>query len=213
MTTSQKQLILFSIFIVGLTFGFFYFLPPILGPKWGYVTGFALYWICAILVSFQLGGFKSHKWNMLFSIKKGEASPVISAAAFVPVLGVFFVSFMPNISKLTVSAGLLLVLMAVINGFVEEFFWRGMYLLEFKKSVVIGLVAAPLLFAAYHIALRYIKGITYQGGFFALVGGAYIMGLLWSWVSRKTGTILPVTIAHILVNIFAFTGLFVENGF
>jgi membrane protease YdiL (CAAX protease family) len=213
MTTSQKQLIFFSILIVGLTFGFFYFLPNILGPKWGYVTGFALYWICAILVSLHLGGFESHNWNTLFSMKKGRAALVVSAAAFIPVFGVFFVSFLPNFSKLTVSAGLLLVLMAVINGFVEEFFWRGMYLLEFRKSVVIGMVAAPLLFAAYHIALWFIKGITYQGGFFALVGGAYIMGLLWSWVARKTGTILPVTIAHILVNIFAFTGLFVENGF
>jgi membrane protease YdiL (CAAX protease family) len=103
--------------------------------------------------------------------------------------------------------------MAVINGFVEEFFWRGMYLLQFRKSVVIGMVVAPLLFAAYHIALWYVKGITYQGGIFALVGGAYVMGLLWSWVSRKTGTIFSVTIAHILVNVFAFTGLFVENGF
>jgi len=204
---------LFSILIVGLTFSFFWFLPPMLGPKWGYVTGFALYWICAILVSLRLGGFESHNLNALFLMQKGWSSPVISAAAFIPVIGVFFVSFLPNFSSLTVSAGLLLVLMAVINGFVEEFFWRGMYLLEFRKSVLIGMVAAPLLFAAYHIALWFIKGITYQGGFFALVGGAYVMGLLWSWVSRKTGTILPVTIAHILVNVFAFTGLFVENGF
>lgn len=213
MTNTQNKLILFSMLLVGLTFGLFLFLPLIFGPKWGYVTGFILYWIAALLFSMRITRINSHGLRRLYLVPSDRSSLVISAIAFIPVFGVFFVSFLPNVRLLTISAGILVILMSLCNGLVEEYFWRGMYLDQFKENAFIFLIVSPVIFGAYHIALWFIKGITYQGGVMALVGGAYVMGLIWAWVTRKTGSILAVTIAHTLVNIFAFTGLFVQNGF
>ena len=39
------------------------------------------------------------------------------------------------------------------------------------------------------------------------------MGLLWGWVSYKTKSIKIVTIAHIITNFLAFTGMIFENWF
>ena len=213
MTVSQKKLILYSILLVGITFGLFYLFPLILGPKWGYITGFILYWIGALFFSMQINGFDPSGIKKKYSVTTSWPFLMISAVAFIPVFGVFFVSFLPNASLLTIASGILVLLFSICNGLVEEFFWRGMYLDQFRENAVVSRIMSPLIFGAYHIALWFIKGITYQGGFMALVGGAYVMGLLWAWVTRKTGSILAVTIAHIMVNIFAFTGLFVQNGF
>ncbi|BCY17592.1 hypothetical protein hrd7_14410 [Leptolinea sp. HRD-7] len=213
MTIPQKKLILNSILLVGITFGLFFLFPLILGPKWGYITGSILYWIAALLFSMRTNSINSRIVRQLFLFLSDRSSLVISAIAFIPVFGVFFVSFLPNVRMLTTGAGLLVILMSLCNGLVEEYFWRGMYLIQFRESAVVSLIVSPLLFGTYHISLWFIKGITYQGGFMALVGGAYLMGLIWAWVTRKTGTITAVTVAHIFVNIFAFTGLFVQNGF
>lgn len=57
------------------------------------------------------------------------------------------------------------------------------------------------------------KGVVYQGGFVSLVGGSFFMGILWRWVAYKTKSIKIVTVAHIITNFFAFTGLIFENRF
>ncbi len=213
MTIPQKKLILYSCLLVGTTFGLFLLFPFILGPKWGYVSGFVLYWVCALFFSTRIDGFNLSGLKRKYSAASSWPFLIISAVAFIPVFGVFFVSFLPNASLLTITSGILVILFSICNGLVEEFFWRGLYLDQFRENAVVSLIVSPLIFGAYHIALWFIKGITYQGGFVALVGGAYFMGLIWAWVTRKTGSILAVTIAHVMVNIFAFTGLFVQNGF
>lgn len=213
MTKSQKKLITFSIVLVGITFGLFSLFPMILGPKWGYITGFILYWACALFFSRWINGFDLSSLKKMYSVTSSWPSLIVSVVAFLPVFGVFFISFLPNVCLLTLASGILVILFSICNGLVEEYFWRGMYLDQFRENAVVFLIVSPVIFGAYHIALWLIKGITYQGGFMALVGGAYVMGLIWAWVARRTGSILSVTIAHILVNIFAFTGLFVQNGF
>jgi hypothetical protein len=45
------------------------------------------------------------------------------------------------------------------------------------------------------------------------VGGAYFLGLLWAWVTRSAGNFRAAAFAHVLINLFALTGLFVGNGF
>ncbi len=178
------------------------------------MTGFIAYWVYALITVGVITGFnRVILQNMFITSKKDRITTVINGAAFLPVIGVFFVSFVPNAAQLTPDAILLLILMAGINGAIEELYWRGMYIYEFNNNWRGNLIISPLLFGAYHISLWFIKGMTYQGGFFALVGGAFVMGLLWAGVAWKTGNIRACTFAHILVNLFAFTGLFVENGF
>mgnify|MGYP005834088471 CR=1 FL=1 len=39
------------------------------------------------------------------------------------------------------------------------------------------------------------------------------MGILWGWVAFRTKSIKVVTIAHIITDFFAFTGLIFDNWF
>jgi membrane protease YdiL (CAAX protease family) len=47
----------------------------------------------------------------------------------------------------------------------------------------------------------------------ALVGGAAGLGLLWSWIAWRTGSVFWVSIAHALTNAVTFWVLFNRNGF
>jgi membrane protease YdiL (CAAX protease family) len=118
---------------------------------------------------------------------------------------------LPNIGSLTLTTGLIILVLSIINGTIEEIYWRGLYLRKYKEKPYIILIVSTLLFALMHLSFLAIEGMTYKGGVFALVGGALVMGLLWSYISLKLNTIRYCIAGHIFVNIFAFTGLFVEN--
>ena len=76
--------------------------------------------------------------------------------------------------------------LAFLSGFAEEFFFRG------AVQGSMGWVWATLVFAAIHMGPDRIVGLW---SLYALVAGA-IFALLTEW----RDTILPATIAHILVN-------------
>ena len=214
MRNNKLTLLISSIILLPFTFSVFQVSSSLLSPQWGYLSGFIFYWVYALAFILYITGLNRAKWkSMLGGSKNHPRAFILQALAFVPVVGVFFISFLPNINQLSLSAAILLVVMAIVNGLIEEVYWRGLYLLEYKNDWRIGLLAATLLFAVWHISLWFSKGMLYQGGFGALVGGALIMGLLWAWVTRSVGNIRACVAAHILVNLFAFTALLVQNGF
>lgn len=212
----NKKLILLasSLLMLPITFGWVQLTTTFFGAKWGYVTGLAGYWVYCLVIAWlvsdgNLNYFKSI-WNGQHHAKYGTW---FSLVPFIPVLGVFSVSFLPNVAQLTFSTGILLVIVAVLNGSIEELYWRGLYLLEYPNNTRIGFVLASFLFGAWHISLWFAKGVVYKDGFLALVGGAYMLGLIWTWVARSSRNLRTVIASHILVNLFAFTALFVNNGF
>jgi membrane protease YdiL (CAAX protease family) len=214
MQNRKTILLISSLLMVPITFIWIQLTTSSLGAKWGYVTGLAGYWVYCLATAWLVSGgsmayFKS-LWN---NRNSGKYATWISLAAFIPVLGLFFVSFLPNAAQLTLSTGVLLIVVVLLNGSVEELYWRGLYLLEYPDNTRIGFLFSWLLFGAWHISLWFAKGVIYKDGFLALVGGAYGLGLLWTWVARSNGNLKTVTLSHILVNLFAFTALFVDNGF
>ena len=210
---NKSILLLSSILVLPFMLITFYSTTKLYGIKQGYFIGFIVYWIYC--VAFAIILFKKQNKNLsdiLYPNLKSRKAFLYSLLTLIPILGVFFVHFLPNINSLTIGIILMVLVNSVVNGFIEELYWRGLFLLEFKQNIWIGLWLSTFLFGAWHIALYSIKDISY-GGFFALVGGSAFMGLLWSFCSRKLNSIAFPVIAHILVNIFAFTGLYVENGF
>jgi membrane protease YdiL (CAAX protease family) len=186
----------------------------VLSPKWGYLFGFGVYWAYALSVTWILTTKeKGYLRSILRTNSKIKYRHLFNAAALLPVPGIFFISFFPNAGRLSLQTGILVLVVAILNGSIEEMYWRGLYLKEYGNSLLIGIILSTFLFATWHFSLWYAKGIEYQGGLLALVGGALIMGLLWSFISRKVKSIKICIIAHIIVNIFAFTGLFVGNSF
>lgn len=203
-----------SIFLLPFTIVVFQLTTRLLGPQQGYLVGFGLYWAYALTVALLLARRRKGYLRRLFNRSRLTRQRFLwSILCFIPVFGVFFVSFLPNAISLNGKLLLLVLSTAIINGIVEETYWRGLYLQEYRDSTRIGLWLATGLFGGWHVSLYLIEGITYHGGFGALVGGAAVMGLLWSYASRRLGDISATSLAHVLVNIFAFTGLYVDNGF
>jgi membrane protease YdiL (CAAX protease family) len=214
MKDKKRILLISSLALLPFTFVLFQLTTLWLGPKWGYITGFLGYWAYCLVTAWLLSGSDWNYFRAMWTHKRGSKYATwINLAAFIPVLGVFFVSFLPNVSKLTFSTGTLLIFFVILNGTIEELYWRGLYLLEFPKDARIGFVVSLLLFGAWHISLWFARGIIYKDGFIALVGGAYGLGLIWTWVARSNGNLRAVIPSHILVNLCALTALFVDNGF
>jgi len=212
---NKKQILLTSsLLILPFTFGLFQLTTLSFGPKWGYVSGFAGYWAYCLSTAWLIsGGDANYFKRMWMERSENNSAKWFALLAFIPVFGVFFVSFLPNAADLTFSTALLLVSVVVLNGSIEELYWRGLYLVEYPDNARIGFLFSWLLFGAWHVSLWFARGVVYSDSFLALVGGAYGLGLIWTWVARKNGNLRAVGPSHILVNLFAFPALFVNNGF
>jgi membrane protease YdiL (CAAX protease family) len=106
---------------------------------------------------------------------------------------------------------LLLAGAALVNGSVEEFYWRGAFVSRYGRNLRLAFLAPTLLFGLFHVSVYAAYGISYQGGFAPLIGGASFMGVLWGYTAYKQQRVLLPTLAHIFTNFFAFSNLVVEN--
>jgi membrane protease YdiL (CAAX protease family) len=92
----------------------------------------------------------------------------------------------------------ILLLAAVQNAVVEEFIAVG-YLLTRLRELAwapwAAVAASAALRGAYHL---------YQG--FGPAIGNVVMGLIFGWIYQRTGRLLPLVIAHLLIDVVAFLG-------
>jgi membrane protease YdiL (CAAX protease family) len=91
-----------------------------------------------------------------------------------------------------------LILSAIRHGIVEEVIVVGYLLNRFGKfgwSMPAAIAASALLRGSYHL---------YQG-FGPFLGNA-IMGLVFAWIYTRTRRVMPLVIAHALLDIVAFVG-------
>ena len=91
-----------------------------------------------------------------------------------------------------------LILLAAMNGFLEEivmiaFFFAKTRALNWSPLVIV--VVSALIRGTYHV---------YQG--FGALAGNFVMGLVFGWFYLKTKRVLPLVIAHTLLDIVAFVG-------
>ncbi len=90
-----------------------------------------------------------------------------------------------------------LVLSAIHNGLLEEVVMVG-WLLDRLQRIGLGTLAAVLLSSlirgTYHL---------YQG--FGPFLGNFVLGLLFCWLYKRYGRVMPLVVAHSLVDIAAFT--------
>jgi membrane protease YdiL (CAAX protease family) len=104
----------------------------------------------------------------------------------------------------------LAVVFGTVNGFLEEFFWRGAYL-EQGEGMAHFQALGVVLFSLWHVPLALVHGVTYEGGAFALVGGAIGLGVLWSVIAYQTGRIGWPIVSHVVTNVATFIGFISSN--
>jgi len=214
MTNKKRILLISSFLLLPVTLIWFQITTTFLGSKWGYITGLLGYWSYCLCAAWLMAGWD---WNYFAgvwqSVHGHQYAKWIGFAAYVPVFATFFISFLPIASKLTLATGALVIFTSVVNGPIEEFYWRGLYLLEYRDNARIGFFLSTLIFGTWHFSVWFAKGVHYNSGVLPLIGGAYMLGALWSWVTRSNGNIRAAAFAHMLLNLFALAGLFVDNGF
>lgn len=181
------------------------------GPQ-GYLLSLCVYWLgfCIPVIALHVRGKRSPR---LFSEKLAWRDWWVPGFLLLQVGGVALLAFVPNTAVLTTHAAMLAGLVAVINGPLEEVAWRGGFMTRFADRPRLGFGLGWLLYTAWHLPLLLSHGIVFDGGWMALIGGAAVLGLLWSWIAWRTGSVFWTAIAHALTNVITFWVLFDHNGF
>ncbi|KUM40463.1 type II CAAX endopeptidase family protein [Arthrobacter sp. EpRS71] len=130
----------------------------------------------------------------------------LAAAIGIPSLGLYAAGRALGITTAIVPSGLdaywwtvpVLILSAMRHAIVEEVIVVGYLMDRFGKfgwSVPAAIVVSALLRGSYHL---------YQG--FGPFIGNVVMGLVFAWIYTKTKRVMPLVIAHAVLDIVAFVG-------
>jgi membrane protease YdiL (CAAX protease family) len=195
MSRRQLSLIAAGIALVAVLLVGVPLVTPSFAPAWGFVLVLAAYWaLFCIPVS------------LIF------IAPTDRSRLGVQIAGVFFGALWPHLGALSATAIGLGVVVGLLNGTLEELAWRGAYLSTFRDKPLLGFAAGWVLFTLWHIPLSMTAGMVFEGGPLMLIGSSAGLGLLWSAVAFRTGSLAYVVPAHILTNAMAFSVLFASNG-
>lgn len=208
--TNKRIVILspFLIIIVNLVVA--YVFGQIIG-KWAFIPMVTIGWILWLFFILKFGGKESIKnW-----IKKptGKFWWAILAILIGLIPLPLFIFYSNTLSGWTIW--LPWITLALINPWIEEFYWRGL-LLDFTKtwSNWTSVLYSSILFAINHIAF----GINSElNSGFEIVISTLIMGVVWGFVYKKTHSLRWTIFAHFLVDFFglsapAFLDLWEKGG-
>lgn len=202
----QKKLLLSAVFLSGVMMAAVPFVTNALGPLFGYLGVFALYWICfCIPVAIFFGEGEA---RVRFSL---SANPVwIPAVAVALPVGVFLGADTLGWIGVEISMVTLAVGCALINGPLEELAWRRTFRANSGGRLSFEL-AGLFLFTLWHVPLYFSKGVSFDHGATGLIGGALMLGAIWTVLTRKSNSIGWPIVSHTLVNIAGFIPLFALN--
>jgi len=90
---------------------------------------------------------------------------------------------------------------SVFNGFMEELWFRGLFLKKFEPFIGmhLSILVTSLIFSIPHIFARYISGMGISLGFFALV---FSLGMASGYIIYKTKSIWGAVLFHIGYDLF-----------
>jgi len=211
LTRRQTALIVHALLLIGALA----YVVPLLtawNSQTGYLAALLLYWLgfCLPVMTFHVWPLRGPR---LFSEKLAWRDWFVPGLLLMQVGIVAILVFVPNTPMLTTRGAMLAAAIAMINAPLEETAWRGGFMTVFAGRPQLGFWMAWGLFTAWHGPLLLSHGLVFDGGWPALVGGAAVLGLVWSWLAWRTGSVFWVTIAHGLTNAITFWVLFDRNGF
>ncbi len=181
----------------------FYVLTRTMTPIWGYFAALGVYWVALIVLLVRY--WPDYRPNLSWRLP----ALWIWVAQAVMLAGVAVAAALALSAQPAALAYLpLIAVIALTNGTLEELFWRGV-LLPAPQARDAALALA--LFVGWHLALLAATGVHVTGGALGLLGGAFFGGLLWTMARLQTGTVGFGIVAHVLLNLFAFSELTVHN--
>lgn len=181
----------------------FYVLTRALTPLWGYALGLCIYWVFLATALF-VSTSASDRARLLTAQPAGR---LITLLCILPVvgLGLFAMDALGALPPIMLVA---IAVCAIVNGFLEELFWRGALVPDPTPGIA---ALAVGLFTAWHVALLTSEGITLTGGAFGLLMGSALLGTIWMAARLYSGTVGLSALSHAGVNLFAFIQLAADN--
>lgn len=193
---SKRRLAYFSPFIiitinciVALFFG------HLIG-KWAFIPIILIEWSLFLLFIIQTQG--KTQFKIWMAKPKGSLLwPITAIIISLATLPIFIKHF-----ELLNSWKIILpwLLIAFINPFLEEFYWRG-FLLDYtsKWKNWLAIIVTSLLFSANHFVFA-INSDLFKG--FPVFFSTLLMGIIWAIVYKKTKSLRWTIFAHFLVDFF-----------
>ena len=211
MGITKKEFIIASPFlIIATNFGAAFIFGQIFG-KWAYAPMILIGWTLWLFFILKYGGPESiKKW--LVRPQGGIRWGILAIIIGLIPLPIFLLHYD------TLSGWHVIVpwiLLAVINPWIEEFYWRGL-LLDYTENWPkwTSITFTGLLFSLNHAAFG-INSDVNSG--FELIVSTLIMGLVWAIIYKKTKSLRWAILSHFLVDFFslstpAFLDLFEKGG-
>lgn len=212
MTRAQLALIGHGVLAIAAMAGIVPALTGFVGLQAGYLLSLSLYWLGFCLPVLVLH-VRPQADDRLFSEKLAWRDWFVPILLLVQVGVVAVVLFAPNTAMLTTHAAMLAAVVGLVGGVLEEAAWRGGFMVRFEDRPRLGFWLGWLLSTASQVPLLFSRGLVLDQGWALLIIGAAALGLLWSWIAWRTGSVFWVSIAHVLTSILGFWVLFERNGF
>ena len=199
----NRRLALVALAAIPIHWVLFRLLTTALQPFAGYVLGLCLYWLF-LGVTVLYATTPAERAHLLTARTAGL---LITALCILPVLvlGLAGMAALHRLPSLMLAG---IALAAIVNGFLEELFWRGALVPDPSPPEA---AVAVLLFTLWHVALLAAQGITLTGGPATLLLGAAFLGTIWMAARLHTGSVGLSALSHAGVNLFAFILFSADN--
>lgn len=205
-TTRQLSLVLAALLLSGLMLAVVPLVTNIFSPLVGYVCVLTIYWICfCIPISVIYGRGPTRVTVRLSAVK-----PWIIATALALPAVIFFAAKPMSWVGSAPSILALAVICALINAPLEELAWRRTFRANSDNSLAYELLGLGL-FTLWHAPLYFSQGVSFDYGAVGLIGGAFFLGAVWTFMTRASNSIGWPIVSHALVNIATFLPFFATN--
>ncbi|WP_421724441.1 type II CAAX prenyl endopeptidase Rce1 family protein [Bauldia sp.] len=182
------------------------FVTSVFSPLVGYVGVLIIYWVCFCIPVAAIFG----RGPKRISVGLRATKPWIPVAALALPVVVFFaagpmrwIGSEPAILALAVTC-------ALINGPLEELAWRRSFRANSDDSLPYEVLGLGL-FTLWHVPLFFSNGVSFDHGAVGLIGGALLMGAVWTVMTRAGNSVGWPMVSHALVNTAAFLPFFAMN--
>jgi membrane protease YdiL (CAAX protease family) len=181
------------------------------GEQLGHLTGFMFYWVLGgIVLPITLVGRDGY--GALFAARPTRYSiPLIAMLVLLAAPIVFgFLFVFPSLFPLDSTLVLVGIAgYAMVNGTLEEVFWRGVFARRFPANAWLGVIYPGVMFGLWQLVPWMVFPTWPVLPAWVILAVAIPVGLLYNWVAWRTQTIRWTAIAHVLTNLSGIGALLI----